>query len=141
MDILKREIGEPKKNLVGEWLKESELVLLYASRGIGKTYMSLYLAFKFASGGKFLGYSCTRSKIIYFDGEMGNTALRERVGEIDLSPENESGLVEGFFYTHSFEDNLNKRAWNLSTEAGQAKYDEKIEESGADIIFLDNLNT
>lgn len=140
MDIIQRVDSEPKENLVGEWLKKSDIVLLYAMRGVGKTYICSYLAHSFASNQKFLGYPCVRSKIIYFDGEMGNRAFKERFNQIDLNPDNDSGIVSGFFFSHHFDDNQNQKAWNLSTFEGQAMYDKKIEECEADIIFLDNYN-
>nr|WP_298967239.1 AAA family ATPase [uncultured Halomonas sp.] len=79
LDFLNRDIP-PRKMLLAPWLPTSGLAMVYAPRGIGKTWFALYTALAVASGGEFLGWKALRAaKVLYLDGEMPAIALQERL--------------------------------------------------------------
>lgn len=143
MDIVKKiRAGiKPKEYLIGNWLAKGELILLYASRGVGKTYTSLYMSHCLACGNDFLGYPTHRVRVVYFDGEMGLDALSRRLEKIDNNPTTKNGLVSDRYFTQCFDETNNNIMWNLSSYEGQEKYNNVIEDTKADVIFIDNLNT
>src|SRR6267378_5853453 len=64
-------------------LPEQGLVMLYAYRGIGKTYIALGVAAAVSSGGPFLRWAAPRSrKVLYVDGELPASTLKERVAKV-----------------------------------------------------------
>lgn len=143
MDIVKKiRAGiKPKEYLIGNWLAKGELILLFADRGVGKTYTSLHMSHCLACGNNFLGYPTKRVRVVYFDGEMGIDALSRRLAKIDNNPYTENGLVIDRYFTHCFDEDDKNIMWNLSSYEGQEKYNKVINDTKADVIFIDNLNT
>lgn len=79
LDFLNRDIPQ-REMLLAPWLPTSGLAMVYAPRGIGKTWFALYTALAVASGGDFLGWKAPRiAKVLYLDGEMPAVALQERL--------------------------------------------------------------
>lgn len=130
-----------KEYIVGEWLAKGEMLMVFAGRGVGKTYISLKLGHSIASGGNFLGYSTKQTRVVYFDGEMGNSAIARRMKTIDSTQSNSRGLEKGMFCVHSFEDCPMEQMWNLADFSHQKLYDQVIEKSKAEVIIIDNINT
>jgi hypothetical protein len=74
---------KPRRELLGPWLAQRGLVLLYAPTGIGKSWFAAGVAAAVASGGSFGGYTADRpSRVLYIDGEMDPSDLQSRFGMI-----------------------------------------------------------
>ena len=57
--------------------------MLYSWRGVGKTHVSLSMAYAIASGGKLLRFSAPRPRrVVYVDGEMPLSTMQERLANI-----------------------------------------------------------
>jgi len=73
----------PRENILGEWLPRQGLAMVYASRGTGKTWVSLSIAYAVASGGSLFGWKASRAKsVLFLDGEMPAVTLQERLSRI-----------------------------------------------------------
>lgn len=124
-----------RSEVLGPWLKECNLVMLYAPRGIGKTFFSLWLAHSVCTGVPFLKWAPPKKRrVVLFDGEMGYEALKSRLLQIDRS--NKASIEGNALKLVSFED-FGTRLPNLSTAQGQKLYNKEAE--GFDVIILDNL--
>ncbi len=70
----------PRKPLMGNWLVESSITLIYADAGVGKTNFALGLAIALAKGEDFLDYSnAAQTPVMFFDGEMPAYELQRRL--------------------------------------------------------------
>src|SRR3990167_10718243 len=69
--------------LLSPWLPEAGFTMIHAYRGVGKTHMSLNIAFAVATGGEFLGWKAPQAcGVLYIDGEMPAATLQERLTNI-----------------------------------------------------------
>jgi len=73
----------PRTNLLAPWLPSQGLAMVYAKRGVGKTFFALNVAFAVASGGSYLGWQApVATGVLYLDGEMSAIAMQERLAAI-----------------------------------------------------------
>ena len=127
----------PRENLLAPWLKSQSLNMLYAWRGIGKTFFALEIAYAVASGGSFLGWTAPRPRgVLYIDGEMPGTVLQERISRIVSSSEQEA--APGMFKILT-PDLQPAGMPNLSDSRGQREIDRHIDET-TELIIVDNLS-
>lgn len=71
----------PRQMLLEPLMTTKTLALLYGPRGLGKTFVAMGIAWAVASGGSFLGWRAARpARVVYLDGEMAATEMRERLG-------------------------------------------------------------
>ena len=69
-------------------LPERSLAMLYAPRGIGKSWLSLSIGLAVASGQSLLRWSAPRPRnVLYVDGEMPLVSLQERLRMISAGIE------------------------------------------------------
>ncbi len=127
----------PRENLLAPWLKSQSLNMLYAWRGIGKTFFSLEIAYAVASGGSFLGWTAPRPRgVLYIDGEMPGTVLQERIAWIVNASEKEA--APGAFRIIT-PDLQGAGMPNLSEREGQQEIDRHIDEA-TELVIVDNLS-
>lgn len=75
----------PRELILTPWLPKAGLCMLHAYRGVGKTHMSLGIAYAVANGGEFLTWKAEKPRgVLYIDGEMPAVALQERLARIVL---------------------------------------------------------
>ena len=134
--LLAREI-KPREMLLDPFLPEQGLVMLYAYRGIGKTYVALGIAAAVANGGTFLRWTARQPrKVLYVDGELAAWTLKQRVAMILAGLEGcepRSGAFQ--LVTPDLQD---RPMPDLSTMQGQRLLEPLIAE--VDLIVLDNLS-
>ena len=69
-ELLKREFPR-RETLLAPWLPNKGLAMIYAERGIGKTWIGLGVAHTVAGAGSFLRWRAqARKRVVYIDGEM-----------------------------------------------------------------------
>jgi hypothetical protein len=73
----------PRPSLMGAWMKEGDLGMIYAARGVGKTWLSMMLAHALAEGrglGEWGAGVQGPGVVVYVDGEMNlaDTVAREQ---------------------------------------------------------------
>jgi hypothetical protein len=127
----------PRRLMLSPWLPEKGLAMLYAPRGVGKTWIALGIAHAVASGSEFLRWGAPRPRrVAYIDGEMPAVALQERytavvaASDMDAPGENFRLLAADMQ-----EDGLP----DLADPEAQRFYEPYIED--ADLIIVDNLST
>jgi AAA domain/Winged helix-turn-helix DNA-binding len=65
--------------MLSPWLPDKGLAMIYGTRGVGKTWITLSIAHAIASGGEFLCWRSPRPRrVLYIDGEMPMAVLQER---------------------------------------------------------------
>jgi putative DNA primase/helicase len=126
----------PREMLLSPILPERSLAMLYAPRGVGKSWLGLSMGLAVAAGESLLRWSAPRQRnVLYVDGEMPMVSLQERLKEI-------SAGFGGDIPNHGFRilaaDNV-EGGINLSTEEGQQAIEPLLK--SIDLIILDNLST
>src|SRR3974390_2011530 len=73
----------PRELLLAPILPERSLAMLYAPRGLGKSWLALSIGLAVASGASLLRWSAPRPrKVLYVDGEIPLVSLQERLKAI-----------------------------------------------------------
>jgi len=129
----------PKRTpLLYPWLYERSINMIFAERGLGKTYFCLSCAVALAEGSQALSYKATKAiKVLYLDGEMPASLLRERIrgfiGREELINENL------FIVTPDIQGDCIMP--NMGEPDGLDSIDKIIEDVEPNVIFVDNLST
>ncbi|MCC7429023.1 MAG: AAA family ATPase [Alphaproteobacteria bacterium] len=136
-ELLTRKLP-PRKMLLDPVLCERSLVMLYAPRGIGKTFVALSIAYAVASGGTALGWKApTARRVVYIDGEMPAADLQDRLQRIGLGSATQLPSVDRLRFICADLDP--ESLPNIATEEGQRLFTEAAADS--DLIVLDNLSS
>lgn len=133
----------PKREyLIAPIIKEGGSAMLFASRGVGKTFVSLGIGFALASGqdvfnGKWI--ASKPRKVFFIDGEMDISTIRERLESLmkysKVSTYEDNNLQ---FLTPDMQEDSSMP--DLSTKAGQNYVEELIDDDVA-LIIIDNIST
>jgi hypothetical protein len=127
----------PRSLILTPWLPDKGLAMLYAPRGVGKTWLALSIAHAIASGGEILGWRAPRlRRVLYIDGEMPAAALQERYTEVVAAsmrdaPRENFRLVAADVQPDGLPD--------LADGEAQRFYEPVI--ADAELIIVDNLST
>lgn len=127
----------PRENLLAPFLPRQGLVMLYAGRGVGKTHVSLGIAYAVASGGRFLHWEAPEpAGVLYLDGEMPAVVMQERLAGISMA-----SAAEPVAPFRVITPDLQPSGMpDLATMAGQALIDAQVTDDTA-LIVVDNLST
>lgn len=135
-ELLQREFP-PRRFFLSPWLPEKGLAMIFAERGIGKTWVGLNIAHATAGGGGFLRWHAPRPRrVVYIDGEMPASALKDRYAAIVAAsafdaPEDGFRLIAADLQPDGLPD--------LADPGAQRFYHAEI--ADADLIIIDNLST
>ena len=123
--------------LVIDWLKVGGLALLSAEAGVGKTRLLVALACAIASGQDFLGWRVYGArKVLYVDGEMGMSDMRDRIRSLGTAPSNLILLTYDMY--------RDDEVPNICTNLGQSLIERELlahKMSEGSVIILDSLLT
>ena len=127
----------PRRNLLSPWLPAQGLAMIYGARGVGKTHISLGVAYAVASGGEFLGWKAEEPRgVLFLDGEMPAAVLQERLAYLaafsDKEPAAPLVLLTPDLQEHGMPD--------LASEAGQEAIDAQVTDD-IGLLVVDNLST
>ncbi len=111
--------------------------MIYGARGVGKTHISLGVAYAVASGGEFLGWKAEEPRgVLFLDGEMPAAVLQERLAYLaafsDKEPAAPLVLLTPDLQEHGMPD--------LASGAGQEAIDAQVTDD-IGLIVVDNLST
>jgi hypothetical protein len=71
--------GHVMEPVLGDMLAIGQSMMLFAWRGLGKTWVTLGMARAITTGGEFLGHKADKPRtVLYIDGEMQTEALQKR---------------------------------------------------------------
>lgn len=120
-------------------IPEQGLAMLYAPRGLGKTWAALSIAYAVASGQAVFGgwRSDTPRRVLYLDGEMPARTMKDRLTAIAAG----SGIAppEPGFLRLLTPDLQPGSMPNIATPEGQADLAPILE--GVDLVVVDNIAT
>ena len=126
----------PRELILSPWLPKAGLGMIHAFRGIGKTHVSLGIAYAVARGGSFLGWEAPKARnVLYIDGEMPATALQERLAQIVVMMgyelKGQLTIITPDFQEFGMPD--------IATREGQVLLNKYIPDN-TDLIIIDNLS-
>lgn len=128
-----------RRNLLSPWLSEQGLAMIYAPRGVGKTFLGLSIGLTIAGGGQLLGWrSQASASVVYLDGEMPAVDVQARLTAL-IQGRDEAGAVAGFFVINP-DLNIGRGVPDLSTPKGQQLLDSAIPRDTG-LIIVDNLSS
>jgi putative DNA primase/helicase len=123
--------------MLAPWLPDKGLAMIFAPRGVGKTWAALGVAHAIASGSAFLRWRASRPRrVLYIDGEMPAVMLQERYAAIVAAsmtdaPAENFRLVAADFQPDGLPD--------LADVDAQRFFETAI--ADAELIVVDNLST
>ena len=125
----------PRENILTPWLPQQGLAMIYAARGVGKTFIALGIAHAVVTGASFLKWSAPKPRgVLYLDGEMPAPLMQERL----------KMFFQTAITTHVpfrlLTPDIQKAAMpDLSRQTDQAQLEQFLE--GIDLIIVDNIST
>lgn len=136
---MKNSTPPPIQNILHPWLPTQGIAFIYAATGVGKTLFTLNVAYAIASGGNFLKYKAAKPvSILYVDGEMAYNQVHARfIQIIQQQGELDEEVNWHLLNPESFPNQLMPK---INTPEGQEFYLKKMNECGAEVLFLDNLS-
>lgn len=125
--------------LLAPILPRQGLAMLYAMRGVGKTYVALSLAYAIASGGEMFGkWSAPQpARVVYLDGEMPARTLQDRL--VNIAAGSPSDITNPDMLQILTPDLQECGMPNIATPEGQQAIEPFI--ADADLVVIDNLAT
>jgi putative DNA primase/helicase len=126
----------PREMLLSPILPERSLAMLYAPRGIGKSWLSLSIGMAVAAGQPLLRWQVPRQRrVLYVDGEMPLVSLQERLRAISAS----MGVnIPNHGFRMLAADQV-EAGIKVGTEEGQQSLEPLL--ADIDLLILDNLST
>ncbi|MBO9134198.1 AAA family ATPase [Rhizobium sp. B230/85] len=136
----------PREFAIDPWLRTGESALIWAATGVGKTWLTLSLALAMAGGGRVWEWAAPKPrKVLILDGEMNVQDLQERINHLIGS-----GAVDGLdrqamganllLMPRQFQD-PRAQFYDITDAASQERILAEMENSGAEVIIIDNLTT
>ena len=124
--------------LLNPIIPQQGLALLYAPRGLGKTYAALSIALAVASGGEVYDWHATSPhQVLYIDGEMPACSMQERLNGLSKGMKLTVPYPEFFQLITS--DLQTVPMPNLASAVGQQAIEALIQDTK--LIVIDNLAT
>jgi putative DNA primase/helicase len=120
--------------LLDDWLCEGDYGIIFASRGVGKTWFGLLIAKAVATGGRLGEWKAPEPvRVLYVDGEMPPDLMRDRDRGLG------SGEVE--FLNHEILFDRTEKVLNITEPAVQEAILQKCIRDNIKLVMLDNLST
>lgn len=126
-----------------EWLlypfiQQKSACMLYAKRGIGKTYLGLSIVLAVSAGVDFINFSVPNPRnVLYIDGEMAAQDLKTRITKLANGLNIRSDKTANLKILSS--DLQNEPLPNLATKEGKEDLEKLI--TDIDLVILDNLSS
>jgi hypothetical protein len=128
----------PRDLLLSPWLESASLAMIYAARGVGKTYFAANIAHALATGGDFLHWKTTKPvPVLYVDGEMPAPDMQARLSRMFEATGKEP--EPGMFRMVSRDLQRFNDMPNLADPEGQKIISANM--GDARVIVLDNLSS
>jgi hypothetical protein len=125
-----------RKQLLGDWFCEGDQGMIYAYRGVGKTWLGLLIAKALSQGGNVGPWQVREKiKVLYIDGEMALDLMKAR----DRGLSSGSGDVE--FLNHEVLFERAKKVLNITRPEIQRAITGHCLQQGIKLVVLDNLST
>lgn len=127
----------PREYLLEPWLPKAGICMVFAKRGVGKTFFALEIAMAVASGDTFLSFKAPKpARVLYIDGEMPANVMQERLCNIMKRMTPNIEIQQPRIITPDLQQGFMP---DLSTEEGKEAIRPYTED--ADLIIIDNVST
>jgi putative DNA primase/helicase len=127
-----------RKVLLGPWLTEGSINMVFADRGIGKTFFCLSCAIAIANGEGFLSYDAPApAPVLYLDGEMQGAALQDRFRLLTNGMDTKAPI---HIYTPDLQT-LTDGTPDIGLDTGRIDINAMIELAKPKVVFIDNIST
>jgi hypothetical protein len=125
---------KPRRPLLGEWLCEGDYGIIYAPRGVGKTWLAQMIAKAISSGGRAGAWLApTPARVLYIDGEMPPDLILDRDKGL--------GAGEVQILNHAILFDRTGQVLNITDPAQQQAILGRCIRDGIKLLILDNLST
>ena len=130
-----------REYIVTPFLPTSSLSMIYAERGLGKTWFAMSMCVAISHGNNFLSYEIPKERVVlYIDGEMALFDLKSRVVALDPEPN------ENLFLMPSERLFMHDRPLNVNDPEDQLRIENVIQDMrdegrGPDLVVFDNLSS
>lgn len=143
-DILADDTIEPRRGLLGDLILERGLTLIYAPSGIGKSLISLGMAFAVAAGASIGRWEAPAPRrVLLIDGELDMADLQSRLAK--LLPREDDGETARRIMVWARKDQpLGEDVppfIDLGTEDGRQEVVAYVLAARPDLVVLDNVST
>lgn len=135
---------QPSPWLFNGLMRTNEVGMVYASTGVGKTWLTLSLAMTAAGGGQVLDWTNdTPRRVLYLDGEMDAGELVGRMKQLQAGLKcDPEALGKNFVLcARQMQQSILGNFIEIETEASQLGILKHAEEHKFDLIVIDNLTT
>lgn len=144
-ELLEKEI-KPREKIIGTWLKQGDIGLVFGRRGEGKTFFSLALACAIAGNIKLNLWDTPKARrVCYVDGEMALESIQDRLKLFkgaDIFAGVQQALKSNLYFQHYEEiaERIENAVMNLTNREHQEKLLEFCLDNKIEVLFLDNLS-
>ena len=127
-------VSRPK--VIDNWCYEGDLGFIFAARGIGKTWLGMYMAHCLATN-KPIGPWATHGEkvVLYLDGEMPPSDVKTRDRSLGVPTDK---LI---YVNHEILFERTGQIMNLANSEMQKSAIDLCEKKSVNVLFLDNLST
>lgn len=127
-----------RETILSPWLTEGSINMVFADRGIGKTFFCLSCAVALVNGEEFLSYKADRPvPVLYLDGEMQATAMQQRLRQLTKGKPTKESLS---IFTPDCQ-NLTDHIPDIGIPHGRQEIDELVKAVNPKVVFIDNIST
>ena len=135
-DLMQMDL-KPKVQIVSPWLRERDIVMIHAWRGIGKTWVTLSLGLSVSTGAPFFKWPTVSPRgVLLVDGEMSTPDLRTRIAMLMKGSGGKEPVCQFNLITHDLQE---RGIPSLDTSTGQDYIEQKLD--GIGLLILDNIST
>ena len=144
-ELLEKEI-KPREKIIGTWLRQGDIGLIFGRRGEGKTFFSLALACAIAGNIKLNLWDTPKARrVCYVDGEMTLESIQNRLKLFkgaDIFAGVQQALKSNLYFQHYEEiaERIKNEVMNLTNREHQEKLLEFCLDNEIEVLFLDNLS-
>jgi len=125
----------PKRPIMGDWFKEGDYGIMFAQRGVGKTWLSMGMASALNSKDSFGPWPVHDSPgVLYVDGEMPAESIHQRMEGMGAD-----GMLLSL--NHEVLHHKSDRMLNLAEPQTQKALTQICLDRGIKVLFLDNLSS
>ncbi len=128
---------QPRVFLLEPWLRERDIAMVHAFRGVGKTQLTCGVAAAVAGGVAFGKWTAPApSTVLYIDGEMPLELMQQRIATATLATGADPG---DRLRIVTYEMQRDRMMPDISTRAGQDLIERYLD--GVLLLVLDNIST
>jgi KaiC/GvpD/RAD55 family RecA-like ATPase len=142
-ELWKENLPEPEP-ILGSWLRQRHLSMVYAPAGCGKSLLTMSMAMAIAGGGTLFGWRAPKPrKVLLVDGEMDLVDLRTRsLSLVAALPDADREAVAQNLMLLAYHDQEPGVDFpDLAEPLGRAVILDKAEEAAAELVIFDNFST